>query len=279
MHNMEIAVLAVVAASLGTAVLLPQVSSAAENEFFAMDNGIRDVKSISDKAALLSDLGYDGVTWRPGTTAVAVKEMTARGVKMHALMMHLSVSKKEKASALPLKDIEALKGSGAILWVQLTRKGGSDADAARELKRLNAVAKPMGLRIAIYPHINNHVETLEEALRVTDLVADDNVGVSLTLCHQLKMRGIQDLAPLLKKALPKLFIVQVSGAETGNTREMGWDKLIQPLGQGSYDIKGLFQVLKDLNYKGPIRVIGFGIRQPAKQHLKQSISYWGKGSL
>jgi len=91
----------------------------------------------------------------------------------------------------------------------------------------------MGLRIAIYPHINCHVETLEEALRVTELVDDDNVGVSLTLCHQLKLQGVQDLAPLLKRAMPRLFIVQICGAETGETKSMGWDKLIQPLGSGT----------------------------------------------
>ncbi len=225
MLNLEPVVFAA-ALSLGAAVLVPRLSLAAENEFYAMDNGIRDVKSIADKAALLNELGYDGVTWRPGTTAEALKEMTDQGVKMHALMMKLEVAKKEAAPALPLKDIEALKGTGAILWVQLIRKGGDDADAARELKRLNDVAKRMGLRIAIYPHINCHVETLEEAMRVTELVADDNVGVSLTLCHQLKLQGVQDL-----------------------------------------------------DYAGPIGLIGFGIKQPAKQHLKQSITFWKASSV
>lgn len=275
MHHMAGAIL--LAFLLGMAALMPRISCAAENEFFAMDNGILDVKSLSDKAALLSSLGYDGVTWRPGNTTEAVKEMTAKGVKVTALMMSLAVSKTKDATALPLKDIEALKGTGAILWVQLLRKGGSDVDAARELKRLSAVAKPLGLRMAIYPHLGNHVETLEDALRVANVVADDNVGVSLTLCHQLKRQGVQDLAPLLKQALPKLFIVQVSGAETGDTRKMGWDKLIQPLGQGSYDVRNIFRILKDLKYKAPIGVIGYQIKLPAKQHLKQSITYWKEG--
>lgn len=244
------------------------------NEFFAMDNGLLDVKTLADKAALLDDLGYDGVTWRPGNTADAVKEMSAKGVKVHALMMNLPVSKEEPPGALPVDDIQALKGSGAVLWVQLTRKGGGDVDAVRELQRLNAVAQPLGLRIAIYPHVGNHVETIEGALRVADLVAAANVGVSLTLCHQLKIQGVQDLTPLLKKALPKLFLVLVSGAETGDTKAMGWDKLIQPLGQGSYDIKALLKTLDDLGYQGPVGVIGFALKQPAREHLKQSIEFW-----
>ena len=179
---------------------------------------------------------------------------------------------------LPLEEIKALKDSGAILWVQLSAKGGDDADAVREVIRLNEISKPMGLRIAIYPHIGNHVETLEDAVRIADLVADDNVGTSLTLCHQLKKNGIQDLTPLLKKALPKLFLVLISGADKGDTKRMGWDKLIQPLGKGSYDIKAILKTLEDLNYKGPIGVIGYGIKQPAKQHLKQTITFWREQS-
>ncbi len=88
------------------------------------------------------------------------------------------------------------------------------------------------------------------------------------------MQRVQKLEPLLKDALPKLFLVQVSGAESGDTCEMGWDKLIQPLGQGSYDVRALLQTLKELGYAGPVGVIGFGIRQPAKTHLKESISFW-----
>ena len=254
--------------------LLPLLCPAAENEFFTMDNGLADVKTIAGKAALLEELGYDGVTWRPGKTAEAVKEMSAKDIKMHGWMLSLPVVKKEKAVPLPVGEIEALKGTGAIVWVQLTRGGGDDDDAARELQRLNAVVKPLGLRIAIYPHVNNHVETLEEALRVADLLDDDNVGVSLTLCHQLKVKGVQNLAPLLKQALPKLFLVLIAGADSGDTKAMGWDKLIQPLGQGSYDVGSLLKTLRQLDYQGPVGVIGYGLKQPAKDHLKQSIEFW-----
>ena len=260
-------------AVLLAAVFLLQSNVTAQNTFFAMDNALRDVKTISAQAHLLKDLGYDGVSWRPGNTAKAVQEMSAKDLKVCALMMNIKVAKGKK-SQLPLDDIKALKGTGAILWVQVLLRGGTDADAARELKRLNAIAKPMGLAIAIYPHINNGVDTLEDALKIASLVNDSNVGVSLTLCHQLKCKGVQDLKPLLKKALPQLKLVQISGAESGDTQSMGWDKLIQPLGSGSYDVKKLLSILNDLNYRGPVGVIGFGIKQPAAKHLKQSMTFW-----
>lgn len=249
------------------------VAMVSANEFFAMDNALSDVKTLAGKAALLKELGYDGVTWRPGNTAEALAEMSAKGIRMHALMMNLAVSKEEVPAPLPLADIQALKGSGAVIWVQLLRKGGDDADAVRELRHLNAVAKPLGLRVAIYPHVNNHAESLEDALRIAGLVADDNVGVSLTLCHQLKVMGMQDLEPLLQKALPKLFLVLVSGADSGDTRAMNWDRLIQPLGQGSYDAAALLGTLRKLGYKGPVGVIGYGLKQPAREHLRQSILF------
>lgn len=248
--------------------------TAAEIDFFAMDNGLHDVKSIAGKADLLKELGYDGVTWRPGHTAEAVREMTSRGLRIHALKIRLPVSKDEEPPRFPLADLKAVEGTGALLWVTLLSQGGSDIDAVRSLRQLNAVASPLGLRIAIYPHVDTHAESLEDALRIADLVAHEKIGVSLTLCHQLKHQGLQDLGPLLKKALPKLFLVLVSGAENGDTKAMGWDKLIQPLGQGSYDVRNLVQTLRKLRYQGPVGVIGFGLKQPAKEHLKQSIDFW-----
>lgn len=245
------------------------------NDFFAMDNAIGDVKKLSDKAILLKSLGYDGISWRPKRdTASALAQMTKTDLKVHAFMFNIDVSKKENASTFPLADLKILKGSNAILWVQLQSRGGDDKDAVRELKRLNVIAEPLGLKIAIYPHVNTHVENLEAAMRISKLADSANIGLSLSLCHQLKTKGVQDLKPLLKEALPKLFIVQISGAETGDTKKMNWNKLIQPLGQGSYDIKALLASLKELNYAGPIGIIGFGIRKPAKDHLKQSMDFW-----
>jgi sugar phosphate isomerase/epimerase len=249
--------------------------SVSANEFFAMDNATNDVKSIADKASLLKSYGYDGISWRPKKDLPsAISEMAKADLKIHAYMFVIDVSKKKHATTFPVDELKSLKGSKTILWVQLRSKGGDDKDAVRELIRLNAIAEPLGLKIAIYPHVNTHVDNLEDGLRIEKQVKLPNVGVSLTLCHQLKSKGVQGLKPLLKEALPKLFLVLISGAEKGDTKKMGWDKLIQPLGKGSYDIKGLLTNLKELKYTGPVGVIGYGIRQPAKEHLKQSMTFW-----
>ncbi len=52
MQSIDIAIVS--AALLGLAVCRPQHGVAAPNEFFAMDNAIRDVKRLPDKAALPS---------------------------------------------------------------------------------------------------------------------------------------------------------------------------------------------------------------------------------
>ena len=100
--------------------------------------------------------------------------MSAKGINLHAFTMTLPVTKEEKAAPLPLAELEALKGTKAILWVQLARKDGDDTDAVRALQQLNAVARALDLRIAIYPHVGNHCESLEGALRVADLA--DELG-------------------------------------------------------------------------------------------------------
>ena len=57
--------------------------------------------------------------------------------------------------------------------------------------------------------------------------------------------------------MPHLFFVTVNGADQGDTRMMNWDRLIRPLGQGSYEVGGLMRMLKELDYSGPVGFQGF----------------------
>lgn len=52
--------------------------------------------------------------------------------------------------------------------------------------------------------------------------------------------------------MPYLFLVSINGADEGNTHKIGWDRLIQPLGEGNYDVLNVLRILKDLGYKNPI---------------------------
>ena len=49
------------------------------------------------------------------------------------------------------------------------------------------------------------------------------------------MTGIH-LKSRLKESIPYLSAVSINGADDGDTNEMEWSRLIQPLGNGSFDV-------------------------------------------
>jgi len=121
------------------------------------------------------------------------------------------------------------------------------------------------------------------AERVAKL-AEKHKDVNLTTAERLKISTWLDRASHIEPGrrqyaactqhMDAMIGKMIAALETGETKSMGWDKLIQPLGKGSYDVRELLRFLRDFDYKGPIGVIGFGIEQPARQHLKQSTSFW-----
>ena len=116
-------------------------SMAGANEFFAMDNGLRDVKTIAGKADLLKELGYDGVTWRSGRTAEAVRDFASRGIKMHAFKLKLPVSGEVEEAPLPLADLKgALIKLNSAFIIRIL---------ASLLSQTNLRLSPMKLRIFI----------------------------------------------------------------------------------------------------------------------------------
>ncbi len=66
----------------------------------------------------------------------------------------------------------------------------------------------------------------------------------------------------------------VNGADSGDTRAMGWDKLIRPLGEGSFDNAKLLRLLDDVGFKGPVVLQCYNLKQPAAAHLAISMAGW-----
>ena len=96
----------------------------------------------------------------------------------------------------------------------------------------------------------------------------------LTLCHLLKVEGIGNISRKIRKSKDYLFAVTISGADQGNTRDMNWDQLIQPLGKGSFDTYTLLEQLWDMGYEGPIGVQFYGIKTDARTILKSTAQEW-----
>jgi len=179
-----------------------------------------------------------------------------------------------------LKDrIQKLKGTDTIFWLCVL--GRKDKDNARDdqavtvIRDLAAVAEEVGVRMAIYPHAGHYTSTAREALRVVKKAERKNVGLTITLCHELASDQGAELPRIVEEVAPHLFVVTINGADRKEKgQRMGWDRLIQPLGQGSFDVYGFLKKLKAAGYTGPIGLQCYGLKGDPLVHLRQSIAAW-----
>lgn len=275
MHRLILAILLTVGAPL-----------LAGNPFFAMDTIARG--GAGNVVPLLKELGYDGLGGAAGDDAMA-KALEFAGLRFFNGYLTLGFD-----SGLPALDdrlrgiLDRMTGHHASLWLAVQKvqqdgapfaKSSPDADsiAVAKLREIADYAKSRGVSIALYPHAGLWLERVEDAIRVAGKIDRNHVGVTFNLCHWLKVEGSErDPLPVLKAALPRLMFVTINGADTGDTRTMGWDRLIQPLGSGSYDVAGFMKMVRAAGYTGPVGFQGFGIRQEPREVLAQTIAAWRK---
>jgi sugar phosphate isomerase/epimerase len=71
--------------------------------------------------------------------------------------------------------------------------------------------------------------------------------------------------------MPRLWVVTINGAD----RHGGdWDRLIQPLDRGDFDVEGFLKILVGLGYRGPIGLQCYGIKGNAEENLRRSMRAW-----
>ena len=274
-----------------TAILLaggPGLFAAGQNPFFAMDTALRDgqARSATEQAALLKELGYDGL----GTSGQPAEEFLAAfeqaGLKVFNTYLTLTFDSAKPGLDPKLKEfVPRLKGHGTALWVAIngvTKDGvklkpsapEGDAVVLPALRELAELAGASGLKLALYPHTGCWVERVADADRVAKQVNRPNVGTTFNLCHWLKVEGDRDPRPALKEVLPRLFCVSVNGADCGDTKTLDWNQLIQPLDTGTYDVAGLLKSLRALGYTGPIGFQGYGIKGDSRDILRRTMDSW-----
>ena len=93
---------------------------------------------------------------------------------------------------------------------------------------------------------------------------------------KVKVEGDIDPLPALKAASPRLFFISVNGADKRDTRKHDWDRLVQPLGEGSYDVAGSARQLRAIGYTGPVGLQTHNIKGEPKNILARSMAAWRK---
>ena len=269
---------------LGLLFAVTSVYAAEPPVFFVMDTAARG--KPEECARLLSELGYAGFGGIPATAKPYAAELAKRKVTFTNAYHVTKFS--HGAAELPtdlVQAISALEGLNTTLWLGIQQvqlpagiKAGptyGDTIVVPALKKALVLAKAKQVKISLYPHAGFWAESVDTCLRVANAVDDPDLGMTFNLCHWLKVEGSErDPLPTIKAALPRLNFITINGADTGDTRKLGWDKLIQPLGRGTYDVKAFVTNARAAGYRGPFGFQGFGIKMDPDKLLKETMEAW-----
>lgn len=284
MRNTKVTAIAI--ASL--LVLLVAVSPASAQDekssswaFFAFDNGVgRGTWQPEQQAQLLAELGYDGI----GYTGVQnipemLRSLHAHNLKMFSTYIQVNLGEDQSPFDPGLPDaIKQLRGEGTALWIHIHGSGPAsevqDRRAVEVIRQIAEMAAASELPVVLYPHTGFYVATTTDAVRMVKLVDRKNVGASFNLCHFLKQNDAAKMETVLRAAAPHLMLVSINGADQGDTRKMGWDRLIQTLDQGSFDVKRVLKVLSECGYRGPVGLQCYAIKGDIRENLAKSIGAW-----
>lgn len=257
------------------------------NPFYAMDTSFqRPGLTPAEQLDLVKELGYAGVAWHeqtPEQVKATVDDLVKHGLKMFTIYCPAKVTPDGDLTHSPglPKLMESLKGHGAIIWIHIGGAGpafdkltGKEPLVAK-LRSLSDIAAANGLRIAIYPHLGEWTARFGDATRLAKIVNHPQFGVTFNLCHNLAIGDEAKIPALLDDAKDVLVTVTISGADTGVSGGK-WDKLIQPLDKGSFDVGAVLKKLKQIGFTGPIGFQGYGIKSDARTILVPTMDAWRK---
>jgi sugar phosphate isomerase/epimerase len=239
---------------------------------FVFDNGVR---GIADPPKLLKELGYAGVAWGGWNVAPVVKQYEAHGLKVFSTYVSCHLDKNPPYDPSAKEAIAQLRGTDVIIWLCVLggKCGQEDEKAVRIIREIADLAASAGLRVALYPHTGFYVATTADALRLVRQIDRKNVGVTINLCHELMTDQGPKLSTTIRQAMPHLFLVSINGADAKEPG-FGWDRLIQPLGRGNFDVYGFLKELHAAGYRGPIGLQCYGLKGDPVENLRQSIEAW-----
>jgi sugar phosphate isomerase/epimerase len=258
-----------------------------DNTFYAFNNAVRTLpnapQGLDEQAEFIKKLGFDGFGGHTSEDYFPRRASLDKvGLKMPELYWGINI---DSTGNMTYKEelLDIIKDSKDrdlvvalftnVPYFQHNQAEG-DPLVVKNIQVLADYAAPYGIKIAIYPHINNYCETSEHSVRLAKMANRDNVGAIFNTCHLLKVEGEEGWEQKLLTALPYLYMISINGADTGNTKEMGWDQLIQPLGEGTFDTYKLVKLAKDNGFEGIFGLQCYNIKQDAEVALTKSMNTW-----
>jgi len=257
------------------------------NVFYAQNtlNGFTNApKTPQEKAKLIKSIGFDGLEGFGYKDYFALKDALKReGLRMPVNYVTLSFEADgilNDSVAFEIKEMIAASSNGEIMYFPLQSKSFKDDKEAgdrlvtRILRELSDYALSYGVRLCAYPHINTYCETVAHSVKLAEMVDRKNYGAAMNLCHLLKVEGSEGIEAKIREFAPYFFAVNICGADDGDTKHYEWDRLIQPLGMGTFDTYGFIKLLIDNGYSGPIGLQCYNLKGDIVETLKGSMKTW-----
>jgi sugar phosphate isomerase/epimerase len=125
----------------------------AERGFFVFDNGLNDIKSAGEQAALLQELGYDGICTRPQkANEEFLTAMDRHGIKIIATYVSIPIQGDGRSIPRDIEDhIRELKKRGTTVWLTISNEDAGDEATLSTIRRVCDVAAESGLEVFLYP--------------------------------------------------------------------------------------------------------------------------------
>ena len=252
-------------------------------DLFCFEDAFLLTKNISfeDKAILVKKLGFDGIELL-GFENAEEKLNVLEKYKLSVYMVYIQIDiDKEQAYDPALHDfIKSVSNKGVTLWLHIhsdkykTSDPAGDELAVPIIQKLADYSQENRVNLALYPHSFFWLEKIEDSVRLTEKINRRNVGAVFNLCHFLRTDTRTELERKLIASIPFLSAVSINGADDGNTAQMDWDRLIQPLGEGSFDVLNVLRLLRDNRYNGPVGLQCYNIPGEPSVFLSKSVKTW-----
>jgi len=258
-----------------------------DNVFYCFNNGVRTLPNapvdFDAQAELIKKIGFDGLSGHISEDYFERRASLDKvGIDMPEIYWGMNLTdegeitynEEIKEIIKDSKDRDLLVAIFLNAEKYMTNKNEGDELFAKGIQELADFAAPFKVKVAIYPHVNNYCEKSTHSIKLAKMINRDNVGVIFNTCHLLKVEGEEGWEEKAMTALPYLFMVSINGADSGDTKEMGWDRLIQPLGEGTFDTYKLVKLLKDNGYNGKFGLQCYNIKQDCEVALSKSMNTW-----
>lgn len=252
-------------------------------KFFCFEDAFLEHHTNDPKyqASLIKKLGFDGMEIM-GLDGIEEKmvELDKAALQLYMVYIAIDIDSQTPFDARLIDFIKKVDHKGVSLWLHILSKKIPSSDSRGDalcipiIQQIADTAQEHGVKIALYPHTGFWLETIDDSYRVTQKVNRRNVGAVFNLCHFLKVDDKIKLEEKLTRVIPLLIAVSINGADDGQTNQMEWDRLIQPLGNGSFNVLSVLQILKKNHYTGPIGLQCFGIPGNPEDFLARSMDTW-----